>query len=218
MHSQIMRSALLAVTLLSTLTMTACATAQTPVAVNEPEVMQERLAFTDGLASEFRLNDSNKRKLQFFLSDTITLLRAGGQVEHAISGGRLISNAGRVSQEIVIPAGTPGKIVGAGDRWLAVSFAQAPSAFLYFVASPDNRVIPNGYSAEPFQTAGRYYLYSPNYDGQSGNVRFGNGDYIALGESFASHLQIERNTMDQSSGYRSVVPGRYVESYRPAAE
>lgn len=180
---------------LTGLLLSACASNQTQVA--------DRIAYTDGVESEYRLGDTGKRHLQYYSSHTIRLVRALTDGDKGIRQGRLISDNGQWLQEIVIPRGTPGISVGSGPDWLAISFA--PGTYLYFVNRPQNQ---DWLWTDDAGIEGRYFLYAPEWRGGYGRVQVGNVPFEAVDGSLNAHLLVDRQSLFQMQEDKRVLGGR----------
>ena len=178
-----------------------CASAPPPNAGFLPEGYAERLAYTDGLASSFKVSGDQRRLLQYYVSDTIHLVRSSSGGQSGIRDGRLVSSSSQAVREIVIDSGTPGVVLASGPRWMAVSFE--PGSYLYFISDAPRSVwLGNEYDRE------RYYLYLPDWNGQGGTVKVGNTTYVAVDSSIRAHLMIDRESFSSMDAQQSRQPGR----------
>mgnify|MGYP001592484433 CR=1 FL=1 len=165
--------------------------------------VSDRLAYTDGLAGEWKLTPGIKQRLQYFTSHEIRLVRAASGGERGIADGRLVSATGQVVDEVVIPAGTPGVVLGSGPDWMAVSFE--PNSYLYFVSQAQRRVWNFG---EDGGVPGRYFLLVPNWNGKSGTVKLGDQMYTAVQDSARAYLLVERDSFSDVDAREVRLPGR----------
>ena len=165
-----------------------------------------RIAFTDGLVSDYQLTPVAREHLQYYLSQPVTLVRSVSEGERGISQGRLVGRSGRMVHEVVVPAGTPGIAIGAGPNWTAVSFY--PGTYLYFVSDQPNA---SGYYGTMQRTQGHYSLYAPDWDGRSGTVPFAGKPYQAIEGSMSAYLLVDRSQLDYTTGSRSTLPGRWLD-------
>jgi len=163
----------------------------------------EKLAFTDGLSAEYRLGAEQKRMLQYYVSDTIRLVRSASGGQTGIRDGRLVSSSSRDVDQVVIDGGTPGIVLASGANWMAVSFASG--SYLYFV-SKANRAV---WLADQY-VDDQYYLYLPDFNGQSGTVRLGKALYSATDDSFRAHLVVDRESFSDVDTRQARLPGRYL--------
>ena len=172
-----------------------------PYAGYLPESNAERLAYTDGLASGFKVSGDQRRLLQYYVSDTIHLVRSSSGGQSGIRDGRLISSSSQAVREIVIDSGTPGVVLASGPRWMAVSFE--PGSYLYFISDAPRSVwLGNEYDRE------RYYLYLPDWNGQGGTVKIGNTSYVAVDSSIRAHLMVDRESFSSMDAQQRRQPGR----------
>ena len=166
-----------------------------------PEGYSERLAYTDGLASGYKVSGDQRKLLQYYVSDTIHLVRTLSGGDSGVRDGRLVSSSAKNIEEIVIDSGTPGVVLASGPRWMAVSFE--PGTYLYFVSEAPRSVwLGKEYDRD------RYYLYLPDWNGQGGTVKLGNVRYTAVGDSIRSHLIVDRESFDSTEARQARLPGR----------
>lgn len=163
----------------------------------------EQLAFTDGLATEYKLGSEQKRMLQYYVSDTIRLVRSASAGRTGIRDGRLVSSSSRDVDQVVIDGGTAGVVLASGPSWMAVSFE--PGSYLYFVSRANRQTwLADDYVDD------QYYLYLPDFNGQAGTVRLGNTMYTATDDSFRAHLVVGRESFNGVDARQSRLPGRYL--------
>lgn len=178
----------------------ACASNQP--AENEPE----QIAFTDSLIREYGLDDVHKKRLQYYVSEPITLARSASQSVRGISDGRLIDRGARDIDNLHVASQTPGVVVGSGPNWLAVSFEAG--SYLYFVS---NQPQINSPYWDDIRDGDRYYLYAPDWDGRTGSVRIGNASYQAIGQSIESYLLVDRESLFVTDSSERVLSGRLLD-------
>lgn len=182
------------------LLLSACAS--NPPAENEPE----QIAFTDSLIGEYGLDDVHKKRLQYYVSEPITLARSASQSVRGISDGRLVDRGARDIDNLHVASQTPGVVVGSGPNWLAVSFEAG--SYLYFVS---NQPRLNSPYWDDIREGDRYYLYAPDWDGRTGTVRIGNSSYQAIGQSIESYLLVDRESMFSTDSSERVLSGRLLD-------
>ncbi len=164
----------------------------------------ERVPFTEALIDDYRLGTEHRQHLQYFLSDRITLTRSVGDNDRSVARGRLVTREDVREQALRVAKGTPGVVVGSGDGWLAVSFA--PGSYLYFVSEPDR--LP-GYFHDD-HVADRFYLYSPDADGDSGTVSVDGLPYTADSRSLRAFLLVDEDSLSRSDARAATLPGRWL--------
>jgi hypothetical protein len=163
----------------------------------------EKVAFTDGLSSEYKLGSEQKRLLQYYVSDTIRLVRSASGGQTGIRDGRLVSSSSRDVDQVVIDGGTPGIVLASGPNWMAVSFE--PGTYLYFVSRANRQTwLADDYVDD------QYYLYLPDFNGQAGTVRLGSTMYTATDDSFRAHLVVDRESFSAVDARQAKLPGRYL--------
>ena len=171
-----------------------------------PDTAAEPLAFTDSVIRDYNLSEAHKRRLQYYTSDKITLVRAASNNLRGIADGKLIERGNTTVRGLEIGPGTPGVVVGSGPNWLAVSFE--PGSHLYFV-SRQPRV--NSPYWQDNRGDDRYYLYAPDWDGQAGSVRVGTTNYQAVDGSMESYLLVDREALFDANSSSSTLTGRWLQ-------
>ena len=122
------------------------------------------------------------QQIQFYVSDDIVLHRQLRGTETSVSGGVLRTVNGREVEEVRIPSGTPGLVVGMEGTVLLVSF-DSDGSYLRF---------------GPNQGAGgKYTLMAADWDGRNGKVAYGGSDYQAVGTSHYAHLLLDMERMER---------------------
>jgi hypothetical protein len=167
----------------------------------------ERLPFSDSLIGDYGLTEMHKRRLQYYTSDAIHLAQAASNNLRGIGEGRLIERGNTSINNVEIPAGTPGVVVGSGPNWLAVSFE--PNSHLYFVS---NQAQVNSPYWRDRRDGDRYYLYAPDWDGRAGTVRLGNIDYQAVDSSIDTFLLVDREALYSTESRSGSLSGRWLDS------
>lgn len=166
----------------------------------------ERLDFTESLAQAWRLQPDQREHLQYYLSNSIRLVRSASGAEQGIVRGRLQSSGSRRVEELIVDRGAPGIVLASGSNWMAVSFY--PGSYFYFVRDQPRQAqwIGNTWSKD------RYYLYLPDWNGRMGSVMLGEGQWTATDQSVMAHLLVERESRftAESRVYRQ--PGRWLTS------
>lgn len=95
--------------------------------------------FTQSLYEENNWGERELKRIQFYLSESVTLRRQKTDADSRIEGGKIRSEQGRQIEEIIIPKGTPGLLtyLPREDRF-AISFEEnAKNRTLTF--GPDSR-------------------------------------------------------------------------------
>ncbi len=104
--------------------------------------------FTHELRRAHELGPSELARLQFYVSDTITLRREVNEGSRAISSAhRLVLVEGKTVEEVVIPAGTPGVVTQVDEGTLDVSFE--PGEHLRFRARSRRGASQGAYALAP---------------------------------------------------------------------
>lgn len=170
------------------------------------DAVNERLAFTDAVIRDYSLTETQKSRLQYYTSDRIRLARASSSGLRGIGDGKLIERGNTQVQDIDIPSGAPGVVVGSGPNWLAVSFD--PGSYLYFVSS---QATVNSPYWRDRRGSERYYLYAPDWDGRAGTVKLGNERYQAVESSINTYLLVDREALYDGESRSATLSGRWLD-------
>ena len=168
--------------------------------------VDEQLAFSESLIRDYGLAEPHKRRLQYYVSEPITLARSASSSMRGIADGRLVDRGARDIDKLHVASGTPGVVVGSGPNWLAVSFE--PGSYLYFVS---NQPRLNSPYWDDRRDGDRYYLYAPDWDGRAGTVKVGNASYQALGRSIDAFLLVDRDSLYTTDSRDRVLSGRLLD-------
>jgi hypothetical protein len=156
----------------------------------------EKIPFRHYMREKHQLSADELKRIQFFLSETITLQREVASGDHEIKRGALKTRAGKLMEEIVIEKGTPGIAVKVGPNGLAVSFQEG--TYLTFVCSEEMRIIK----------AGKYTLAARDWKNRAGIVDFDGRLYEAVGKSANACLLIEKESLSEVKQEKRTLRGR----------
>ncbi|MCA9648399.1 MAG: hypothetical protein H6712_06530 [Myxococcales bacterium] len=153
-------------------------------------------------ATEGSLDDASSRSrtpaaLQYFVSERVVLQRDLVSRDAAIERGRIRVKRGRLVEQVVIRAHTPGVAVDWGRSWVAVSFEEG-SALVFALDGSDGR-------AEQEETYHLRTLSDP--DGRSPRATLAGRNY-RVRQGRDARLEIRRETKTKRSRRRSVQRGR----------
>ena len=154
-----------------------------------------RIPFTQHLRDRYGLEESDLKKLQYYVSGDITLQRGFRREEGEISSThRLVQKEEGVVEEVFIAAGTPGIATEVGPTSLAVSFE--PGRSLAFGSPSDDRDPERKYTLSARRWADYYGELS--YDGKTFHAVPGSGHVW---------LEVRAESLDTVKKKRKVLPG-----------
>ncbi|MCU0693830.1 MAG: DNA-directed RNA polymerase [Polyangiaceae bacterium] len=188
-----------------------------------------RVPLTQELRLQHGLTQGDLRNLQYYNSHTITLRRematSGTQVTDA---HKLVVRAGRLVEEVVIEAGTPGVAVDVGQDSIVVSFEQGtalafalrgarvpdPTALLHRSGVPE----PNPFPANPVapesarqpsspeltDLSGQFWLST---DDSTGQILFAGKWFDAVEDTLRTHLLIDAESLEHEEHDTRVLRG-----------
>jgi len=155
-----------------------------------------RTPFTQNLRDQYRLEGDDLKKLQFFVSDDVTLQRDFRREEGEISKThKLVVKEGGYLEEVFIAAGTPGIATEVGPTSLAVSFE--PAGSLVFASPPSDR--------DPER---KYKLSAKEWTDYYGELVYENKVWYAVKGSGRAYLEVGLESLDAVEKRKKVLPGR----------
>ena len=155
----------------------------------------QRVAFTQGIRTQYALGSEELKNLQYYVSADITLQRDFRREEGEISKGhKLVTKEGGLLEEVVIPAGTPGIATEVGETSLAVSFE--PGSSLIFGSPPTDR--------DPER---KYRLSAKRWTDYYGEVLYDGKIFYAVEGSNRAYLEVGVESLDAVEKKKKVLPG-----------
>jgi len=155
----------------------------------------QRVAFTQGLRTQYNLGSEDLKNLQYYVSSDITLQRDFRQEEREISTGhKLVTKEGGVVEEVLIRAGTPGIATEVGETSLAVSFE--PGSSLMFGSPPTDR--------DPER---KYKLSAKRWTDYYGETVYDGKIFYAVEGSGQAYLEVGVESLDAVEKKKKVLPG-----------
>jgi len=149
--------------------------------------------YTTQVQRSAQLNEEKLKQIQFYISDEIVLQRNLSGSETTISGGTVKMVNGREVEEIIIPSGTPGIVIGSSGNLLHVSFDESGN-FLRF--GPNQGV------------GGRYTVMAYDWQGSTGYVMYGDKQFRLVSYAKYAHLLLDMERYDAVTTSTTEVSGR----------
>jgi hypothetical protein len=155
----------------------------------------QRVAFTQGIRTQYNLGGEELKKLQYYVSGDITLQRDFRREEGEISKShKLVAKEGGLLEEVLIPAGTPGIAMEVGETSLAVSFE--PGSSLIFASPPTDR--------DPER---KYKLSAKRWADYYGEIVYDGKIFYAVEGSGQAYLEVGVESLDAVEKKKKVLPG-----------
>ncbi len=155
----------------------------------------QRVAFTQGIRTQYNLGSEDLKKLQYYVSSDITLQRDFRQEEREISTShKLVTKEGGLVEEVQIRAGTPGIATEVGETSLAVSFE--PGSSLMFGSPPTDR--------DPER---KYKLSAKQWTDYYGEIVYDGKTFYAVEGSGQAYLEVGVESLDAVEKKKKVLPG-----------
>ena len=165
------------------------------VAFSTAGCASQRVAFTQGIRTQYDLESGELKNLQYYVSSDITLQRDFRREEREISKGhKLVTKEGGLVEQVVIHAGTPGIATEVDATSLAVSFE--PGASLTFGSSPTDR--------DPER---KYKLSASRWTDYYGVVAYDGKTFYAVEGSGQAYLEVGVESLDAVQKKKKVLPG-----------
>ena len=159
-----------------------------------------RIWVTDEVRNQ--VGDQGLHDLQMYVSSDIVLQRVLKSEETGVTKNHTLRiDKGLKMEEVIIAASTPGVIVKADDKRIAVSFEDKIHGQEVFVTFERGK---NGYKEG-------YFMY-PDKVNDKGEmiVQYGDQIYVATADSRRSHLVVDQDKVKVQSYEARQVPGRRV--------
>ncbi len=154
-----------------------------------------RVAFTREIREQYLLESEDLKKLQYYLSDDITLQREFVRGDAEVSKGhKLVTKETGLVEEVIVRARTPGVATEVGDTYIAISFE--PGKSLYFGSPPADR--------DPER---KYKLLANRWTDAYGEVPYDGRTFYAVGRSRAAYLEVLVDSLDAVKKSSKVLPG-----------
>jgi hypothetical protein len=155
----------------------------------------QRVAFTQGIRTQYGLGGEDLKNLQYYVSSDITLQRDFRREEGEISKShKFVTKEGGLLEEVVIPAGTPGVATEVGETSLAVSFE--PGSSLIFGSPPTDR--------DPER---KYRLSAKRWADYYGEIVYDGKIFYAVEGSGQAYLEVGVESLDAVEKKKKVLPG-----------
>lgn len=155
--------------------------------------------YTTRLHTEMNLDEYTLKQVQFYVSKDVTLHRDVGDSDTEINNGRIKMVNGRMVEEVLIPAGTPGVLMQMpnSDK-LAVSFEVTSDDVLIFGAAVEQ--------------AGAFSLMAKDWQHRIGKVEYGGKIYRTTPESAGAILMVDVRKLNKTEVRSRTASGRTVGS------
>lgn len=154
--------------------------------------------FTKDVYDDYRWEEGDLKKIQFYLSRDIRLKRniEGGSAE--VIEGKIIVENGRQVEQVVIPKGTPGVFIFSPkkDRF-AVSFEDSDDRYLVFGPNP--------------KYSDRYVLLASEWNRNNGEVSYAGKKWQVSTEEAYAALLVDLRKLDKITVNKHVAKGRKVD-------
>ncbi len=155
--------------------------------------------FTQDLYDKHRWSDSELKKIQFYLSEDVILLRQMTSGESHITAGKIRIENGRRIEEVRIPAGTPGVLLfKPREKRFAVSF-ESNDDDLYLMFGPNPKM------------HNRYALLAREWDEEQGKVHYNGNLYDADTRSAFATLMVDLKKTGTTEYNSRKAEGRRIE-------
>lgn len=140
---------------------------------------QSTIPFTNTVRTQYNLDEAKLKKMQFYISDDITLQRgeSGSNSQELDKEGKLIISTSASLDNILVDGQTPGVCVKVidGDK-LAISFFDSDDQYLVFGKSRNDE---------------KYYLMGADWKSGKGKINFGGKVYYIMPGGAGAYLKFE---------------------------
>ena len=154
--------------------------------------------FTQSMSNNLGWTESELQKVQFYLSEDITLRRNLGESDSRITKGKIRLVDGREVEEIFFKKGTPGVVIfSPKSERVAVSFEDGIDNYLIFGPNP--------------KSGGRYTLRGKNWNKNSGKITYNGLEYTTGTRSSFAALLVDLKRAEKVKYSSKTVGGRKIE-------
>jgi hypothetical protein len=154
--------------------------------------------FTNALKTKYNLDEGKLKKMQFYISSSITLQRGelGANSQELDAEGKLVISSSASLDNILVDGKTPGVCVKVlpGNK-LAISFFASDDQYLVF-GDPNNR--------------GRYSLMGAEWKNGKGKINFGGKVYYIQPGGASAYLKFEMKNVKDYKTTSTKAKGRTV--------
>lgn len=172
-----------------------CAVALVAVSAALCGCAAHKVAFTQGIRTQYDLGNEDLKNLQYYVSSDITLQREFRREEGEVSQThRLVAKESGLVDQVVIRAGTPGIATEVEQAYLAVSFE--PGVSLMFGSPPTD-----------WDPERKYKLVAKRWTATYGEIDYDGKIFHAVEGSRAAYLEVRLESLDAVKKQKKVLPG-----------
>ena len=154
--------------------------------------------FTDQLKREQGWDENDLKKIQYYLSEDVTLWRQVVEGESKIEGGTIKLKNGKKVEEIIFKKGTPGVLLFAPkNNRFAIGFETSDQKYLMF---------------GPSKRYDEYVLLAADWNRDIGKISYGDRLYYTDEDSAFARLLVDLRAINKKEVDRKTVEGRKVKS------
>ena len=154
--------------------------------------------FTQKFYDSYNFDESDLKKIQFYVSENIVLRRGKGDGNVKITEGKVRVVDGKKIDEVVIRKGTPGVLMFMPkDERFAISFDE----------SGENKYLMFGPNAK---MSNHYALLASDWSKRQGSVNYGGQKYYTSSSSGLAKLMIDLKAIRKTERRSQVAKGRTV--------
>jgi hypothetical protein len=172
-----------------------CAVAAVAFFVGLTGCATHKVAFTQGIRTQYDLGSEDLKNLQYYASSDITLQREFRSEEGEVSKAhKLVAKESGLVDQVIIRAGTPGIATQVEETFLAVSFE--PGVSLMFGSPPTD-----------WDPERKYKLVAKRWTATYGEIDYGGKTFQAVEGSRAAYLEVPVESLDAVKKQKKVLPG-----------
>lgn len=165
--------------------------------------VSNRIYFTVDTQKQLTEEKIDLKQIQFFNSEEIVLVRQASEAEVNVEDGKLKMKNGKMVEEIIIPAGTPGICEVYDERSLRVSFDDGERNALPFLVERRGGVVVD---RSGFKLGGKDWKKTRN-GGKIGKVDY-EKEVFTIIRGADSRLLIDKTTLTKVDRTTKVAKGR----------
>ncbi len=151
------------------------------------------LPFTSSIQKEYHLTEVQLKKVQFYTSDEIVLLRTNEESDVGVDAGKLLIRTEKDFEKIIIPR----------NSYCVLEQMVESNKFLMSLEVGGSETILFGYNID-----GYYSLMAKDWKGRVGTISYGNKTFVTTNGSV--YLNIKARQLNKLGGKWRRVHGRRI--------
>lgn len=154
-----------------------------------------KVPMTNQLKQEYDLNENNMKKVQFYSSQTIILVKSKTSGSQGAVDGKLVISKNSEQERIIIPVNA---------KCIFDSYDKDGSVIIRFELGAGKTI---KFAVREGQASGKFYLDAKWISGKGGEMNYGGDTYYATPESGSAYLMVVLKKLNKTKRKDRVVKG-----------